>query len=65
MSKSLAELAEDYLTEAERIKKKIAELEATADRTNEADYNHRITIYEDMLADCMLTYRLLKDYYEE
>ena len=65
MSKSLSELAEDYLTEAERIKKKIAELEATGDCGNQAQHNSRIAIYEDMLTDVMTTYYQLKNYYNK
>lgn len=64
MSKSLAELADEYLAEAHRIKKKIAELETKADACNPAAANHSLAVYYEMLDDLMRTYNTLKNYYK-
>ena len=60
--KTLSELADDYLAEAQRLKKKIDELEAAADTDNPAAVNHTIAVYYDMLHDTMYAYHQLKKY---
>lgn len=62
--KTLSELADDYLAEAQRLKKKIDELEASADKDNPAAVNHTIAVYYEMFLDQMSLYYKLKDYYK-
>lgn len=62
--RTLAELAEEYHTEAVRIKKKIRELRRNVDLMNPAAENHTLAVYESMYADCIMTYHTLKEYYD-
>ena len=62
--KTLSELADDYLAEAQRLKKEIDELEA-ADKDNPAAVNHTIAVYQDMYSEQMLLYHKLKNYYKK
>lgn len=61
--KTLSELAEEYYSEAQRLKKKIRELKKRTDISNPAAERHTIAIYESMVCDCMRAYNELKDYY--
>lgn len=61
--KTLAELAEEYLAQANHLK---AELEKNPKRTDD-DYKlkYKRTMYEDMYADAMYSYNQLKAYYDK
>ena len=61
--KSLSELAEDYYAEAQRLKKKIDELEAAEDTDNPSAVNHTLAVYRDMYLEQMSLYYKLKNYY--
>ena len=65
MSKSLSELAEDYLAEAQRIREKLSELADNPEKLSVPELNHKIAVYEDMLLDCMTTYYQMKNYYKK
>ncbi len=60
--KTLAELAEEYLAQANHLK---AELEKIPKRTDDYKLKYKRTMYEDMYADAMCSYNQLKAYYDK
>lgn len=58
----LAELAEEYLAQANHLK---AELEKIPKRTDDYKLKYKRTMYEDMYADAMRSYNQLKAYYDK
>ena len=60
--KSLAELAEEYLAQADYLKSKLEKLPKITD-----DYKlkYKRTMYEDMYNEAMSNYIRLKNYYEK
>ena len=60
--KSLAELAEEYLAQADHLKSKLEKLPKITD-----DYKikYKRTMYEDMYNEAMSNYYKLRDYYKK
>lgn len=60
--KSLAELAEEYLAQADHLKSK---LEMLPKITDDYKLKYKRTMYEDMYNEAMSNYIRLKNYYEK
>ena len=60
--KSLAELAEEYLAQADHLK---SELEKLPKITDDYKLKYKRTMYEDMYNEAMSNYYKLRDYYNK
>lgn len=60
--KTLAELAEEYLAQANHLK---AELKKIPKRTDDYKLKYKRAVFEDMYNEAMSNYSRLKNYYEK
>lgn len=60
--KTLAELAEEYLSQANHLKAKLNEI---PENTDDYKLKHKRTVFEDMYNEAMSNYNRLKNYYKK